>query len=362
MVICKTLKLELCDQINDRRQFAQDFIDKAFEFVSKLAKSKDINVAKIEASEENKIDATLAIVDSIEYLRRKVDFVAVRQNLKCCTNIGDLLGQQWFDNMIAKKDTSHLLILLLDTKKSEGVAMLVYIDRTVEILRKDDPSKLGRIRRGFKNPSEFFPTVGELIVYAHFKSSYFGTEMQYNVAERLVDCKVDIEGTKILVEIISFELPAELKYGMIMADVPNRSRVRVIQDKLKKQIPAVVAAANNVPIFLALNTTRGMDIDDLDIKNLVYGTLQFTPRWDNSGKIVGFDISRAPDSIDQVANGKLVSGIIHCQVDFDVTDRQMKLQGDIYKNFAANTPVNDALVEKMKKGIFNKPLPDNSSY
>jgi hypothetical protein len=184
----------------------------------------------------------------------------------------------------------------------------------------------------------------------------------YNVAERPVDCKVDIEGTKILVEIISFELPAELKYGMIMADVPNRSRVRVIQDKLKKQIPAVVAAANNVPIFLALNTTRGMDIDDLDIKNLVYGTLQFTPRWDNSGKIVGFDISRAPDSIDQVANGKIVSGIIHCQVDFDVTDRQMKLQGDIYKNFAANTPVNDALVEKMKKGIFNKPLPDNSSY
>ena len=82
MVICKTLKLELCDQINDRRQFAQGFIDKAFEFVSKLAKSKDINVAKIEASEENKIDATLAIVDSIEYLRRKVDFVAVRQNLK----------------------------------------------------------------------------------------------------------------------------------------------------------------------------------------------------------------------------------------------------------------------------------------
>jgi hypothetical protein len=40
----------------------------------------------------------------------------------------------------------------------------------------------------------------------------------------------------------------------------------------------------------------------------------------------------------------------------------MKIQGDIYKNFAANTPVNDALVEKMKKGIFNKPLPDNSSY
>jgi hypothetical protein len=38
MVICKTLKLELCDQINDRPQFAQDFIDKAFEFVSKISK------------------------------------------------------------------------------------------------------------------------------------------------------------------------------------------------------------------------------------------------------------------------------------------------------------------------------------
>jgi hypothetical protein len=356
MVICKTLKLVLSDQINDRRQFAEDFIDKSFEFVSKLAKSKGIDIAKIEPG-ETKLNRTLAIVDSIESLGRKVDFVTVRQNLKYCTTIIDLLGQQWFDKMIKLGNPSHPLILLLDTKKPDGVAMLEYIDRTVEILQKDDPSKLGRIRWGFRNPSDFFPTVGELIVYAYFKSSYVGTEMQYEVAKRRpVDCKVDIDGTKILIEIISSELPAPLKYGMIMADVPNRAKERLIQDKLKKQIPAVAEAAGNVPIFVVLNTTRGMDIDDIDIQNLLYGTLQLSPVFDESRKVTGFILSRAKDSIDQVSKGKLISGIIHCQLDFDIADHRWKLRGDIYKNFEAITPVNDLLIEKMKDALFNKPL------
>jgi hypothetical protein len=255
-------------------------------------------------------------------------------------------------------DASHPLILLLNTKELEGVAMLKYIDRTVEILRMDDPSKLGRVRRGFKAPGEFFPTVGELIVYAHFRSSYGATEIQYKVAERPVDCKVDIEGTKILIEIISFELPAPLKYGTIMMEVgKNRAKERVIKDKLKNQIPAVADAASNLPIFLALNTTRGMDIDDIDIQNLVYGTLQLSPVRDNpEGKIIGFNLSRANDSIAQEASGKLISGVIHCQIDFDITDPQMKLQGDIYKNLAADTQVDDQLIENMKSAIFNKPL------
>jgi hypothetical protein len=149
MVVCTTLKMVLCDQVNDRRQRNEDFIEKCFIFVSKLAESKGIDHAKIEPG-DIKLNRTLAIVDSIENLRRKVDFVTVRQNLKYCTYTIDLLGQTWFDNRIKRMDASHPLILLLNTKEPEGVAMLKYIDRTVEILRMDDPSKLGRVRRGFK--------------------------------------------------------------------------------------------------------------------------------------------------------------------------------------------------------------------
>lgn len=376
MVVCKTLKQVLCDQINIKQisrdqtkipsQFDQDFIDKSFEFVSKLATSKDINIAKIEPG-ETQINRTLAIVDSIENLRRKVDFVTVQQNMKYCPTIKDLLGQQWFDKMIARKDTGHSLILLLDTKKPSGFAMLEYIDKTVEILQKDDPSKLGKIKQAFENPSQFFPTVGELVVYAHFRSLYDTTEIEHNVeerpAKRPVDCKVEIDGTKILFEIASLELPAPLKYGTIMANVTNRAKVRLVQDKLKKQIPAVAAAAGKVPIFVVLNTTRGMDIDDSDIQDLLYGTLQLSPVFDESRKVTGFIVSSAKDSINEVSNGKLISGIIHCQMDFDTRDHKWKLVVvDIYKNFDAMTTVNDGrLIEKMKDALFNKPLPDSVS-
>jgi hypothetical protein len=365
MVVCKTLKQLLCDQINIPSKYAPDFIEKSFDFISKIAKSKGINIGKKEPG-ETQLNRTLAIVDSIENLRRKIDFVTVQQNLKYCPTIKDLLGQRWFDKMGARKDTSHPLILLLDTKRTDGFAMLEYIDKTVEILQKDDPSKLGKIRQGFENPSQFFPTVGELVVYAHFKSVYNSTEIEHNVGDRSVkrpvDCKVEIDGTKILFEIASLELPAPLKYGMIMANVPNRAKGRLVNDKLKKQIPAVVEAVGEVPIFVVLNTTRGRDIDDSDIQDLLYGSLQLSPVFDGSRKVTRFIVSRAKDSINEVSKGKLISGMIHCQMDFDTTDHKWKLVVvDIYKNCDAMAPVGERIIEKMRNALFNKPLPDSIS-
>jgi hypothetical protein len=370
MVVCRTLKQVLGDQINIKQMspdqkknpspYAPDFIHRCFEFVSKLAKSKDIDIAKIEPG-ETQLNRTLAIVDSIENLRRKVDSVTVQQNLKYCPTIKDLLGQQWFDKMIARKDTSHPLILLLGTKEPSGFALLEYIDKIVEILNMDNRSKLGKIKQAFENPSQFFPTVGELVVYAHFRSLYNTTEIEHNVEEkpanRPVDCKVETDGTKILFEVASLELPAPLKYGTIMANVPNRAKVRLVQDKLKKQIPAVAAAAGKAPIFVVLNTTRGRDIDDSDIQDLLYGSLQLSPVFGESRKVRGFIVSRAKDSINEVSNGKQISGIIHCQMDFDTTDCKWKLVVvDIYKNSDAMAQVDEWLIERMKDALFNRPL------
>jgi hypothetical protein len=125
------------------------------------------------------------------------------------------------------------------------------------------------------------------------------------------------------------------------------------------QIPPIAEAADNSPIFVVLNTTRGMDIDDMDIQDLLYGTLQLSPVFDESRNVTGFVLSRAKDSIDQVSKGKLISGIISCQMDFDTADQKWKLRGDIYKNFETIALVNDLLIERMKDALFNKPLPDS---
>ena len=107
MVVCKTLKQVLCDQINikqmayDRKNipppYAHIFIDKCFDFVSRLAKSKGIHIAKKELG-ETQLNRTIAIVDSIENLRRKVDFVTVQQK----RNIASLLRIHLDSNGLTK--------------------------------------------------------------------------------------------------------------------------------------------------------------------------------------------------------------------------------------------------------------------
>ncbi len=63
-----------------------------------------------------------------------------------------------------------------------------------------------------------------------------------------------------------------------MANVPNRAKGRLVKDKLEKQIPAVATAVGKVPIFVVLNTTRGMGYSkDTAMQDLLYGSLQVSP-------------------------------------------------------------------------------------
>lgn len=106
-----------------------------------------------------------------------------------------------------------------------------------------------------------------------------------------------------------------------------------VKDKLKKQIPHIAAdtTGSKLSIFLAINTTRGIDIDDIDVENSLY-------------------------DVAQDASGKLLSGIIHYRLYFDRADCQMKLQGYIHKNPLAERPVPDQIIDNMRNALFDKPL------
>lgn len=370
MVVCKTLKQVLCDQINIKqisrdqpkipRQFDQDFIDKSFEFVSKLAKSKGIPIAKIEPG-ETQLNRILAIVDSIEKSKRNVDFVSVKENLNGFPHIKDFHSKSpWLGRAIDRKDASNPLISLLEMKTSYDSALLKYIDNALALFIKDKNARVGELRNGFEAASQLFSAVGELVVCAHFKSSFESTEIQFDVGGKVPDCKINVDGTEILVEIKSLDLPPQLKYSTTMAAMETNRLKEGILKKLEGQIPPI-AAATRMPIFIALETTRAKDIDEIDIVALFLGSMQIGIERNPQGQIMRVFHSRAKDSIAHEEKSKLISGIIICERVFDPADRQMKLQGSIHKIPEADVPVNDQLIERIKNGIFDKPLPESIS-
>lgn len=246
-------------------------------------------------------------------------------------------------------------------KKPYDSFLLKYIDNALALFIKDKNARLRGIRNGFEAASQFFSTLGELVVCAHFKSSFESTEIQFEVRGKVPDCKVNIDGTEILVEIKSLDLPPQLKYCTIMAEMETNRLKEGIIKKLEKQIPPI--AATRMPIFIALETTRAKDVDMIDIVALFLGSMQFGIERNPQRQIIRVFPSRAKDSIAHEEKSKLLSGIIICQRVFDPVDRQMKLQGSIHKISEAGVPINDQLIERIKNGIFNKPLPDSiSSY
>jgi hypothetical protein len=330
----------------------------------------------------------LAIVDSFDKPQRKVDFNVVRSNLKYCPNVMSLLGQRWFDDKINAQDSSHPLISLLslpepdmekvrrladEFTKSKGdrmrqaslthslawelepLATIEHIDRAVAHILKDKNPKTSRLKSGIDNPDEYYPTVGELLISAHFKAVW-PTDIQYKVGERPVDCMVNVDGTEILVEVISLDMPVELKYVRTVIGLANRAREK-IEEKLEKQIPAM-AKVSDRPIFLAMNRTRGLDIDEIMVTDALYGTMQFTfvVNKEKKGEPAGGYPSRANDSISLTEEGRQISGIILFKTDFDLADCKVKLYGDIYRNVNSDRPVSNDLIEKMKAALFNRTL------
>jgi hypothetical protein len=361
-VVCRTVNEVLTDLGNFPQRPDEDFVANCFNFVSALAKSKGINVAKIEPGAKNTLIKILAIVDSIQKPKRNVDFLAVNNNLERFPYIKYLLNQRkWFGRAIIRKDASHPLMSLLEMKKAYDSAMLKYIDNALALVLREKNPGLKSLGNGFETASQFFSTVGELVVCAHFKSSFETTVIQYgdDTRDKVPDCKVEIDGTDILVEMKSPELLTELKYSSIKADIKHNKLKDVIKKTLDEQIHAI-AAATKTPIFIAVNISEAIDIDEIiDIEALFLGSMQFELVRNLQGQTMGVFPSRAKDSITQEPKYKLISGIIICYTEFDPTDHQMKLRGTIYKNLGADRKVDDQIIEKIKNSIFDTSLPDD---
>jgi hypothetical protein len=211
------------------------------------------------------------------------------------------------------------------------------------------------VRKRLANPDQFYQTVGELVFAVHLKTCY-PVGMQFKVNSKIVDCKVDVDGTGVLMEVLNIDMALELKYRRILADQTKNRAKQKIEDKLEKQIPGM-ASNNTIPIIIAINTGRS-EIDNIEISEALYGSLQVKIDIDNeTGKVVKIEPSRADDGIYNNPAGKFVSAVILYRSEFDFSDCKMKLVGNIYKTLNSDRPITDELCEKVKRAIFNVALP-----
>lgn len=335
---------------------SQGFADKSYDMICKIAELRGIDHSWIKR-DNDKIAKICVIIDSV-ITQKRIDFDTVKRNLASYANIKFLLG----DSLENVSDANcHPLIRMLSNAKihSGTLAKIKSIDNALGAFLKEKQPKLKRIKDGLITPDEYYQTVDELLFAARFKADYV-TEMQYPIADRRADCYVDINGTKILVELISLDIADKMKRPTSMVELnSNRLRWKIlekIQDRERKRAQiAVYAEYAPFPIFLAINTTRSLDMDESDLYSVLYGTSQITIDYDSEGRPLKIYTARIDDFISKEDNWKHVSGLILYKECFDSKDGKMKFCGDIYKNDLGRV-VSDEIIQKMKHVLFDRSL------
>ncbi len=288
---------------------------------------------------------------------QKLDCNIVKKNLSSYANIKSLLGDGLEDVLDADH---HPLVRTLSRAEihPENLAKIKHGDKALGLFLKEKQPKLKRVKSGLINPDEYYPTMDEILLAAHFKSEY-ETEIQYSIDNTRVDCRVDINGTEILVEVISLDIAEKMKQSTAMVRLnPNRLREKIldkIQDRKEKSQIAIYAEYSPSPIFLAINKTRSPDIDESDLDYVLHGTPQTIIVRDPEGRLIGSYQTRNDDSITKENNWKYVSGLILFSEHFDSKNAEIKLYGNIHKNDLGR-PVSDEIIEKMKHTLFDRSL------
>jgi len=371
----------------DGKLLDQTFIRGCYDLACKIAQCKNVDYTSIKIDNDNEMLLTLAILSEARRMKKQIDFSEVLPNLGRYPNIQRILGNNWFEDKISSKDEKQPLILLLARSKPkeeeineqtealknsaddlmwlwtihslrsklEPHALLDQIDRSIMIFCQDEQPKFARVKKGLTNPDEFYPTVAELVFAAHLRTCY-PVEMQFKVNSRTVDCKANIDGRGVLIEVINPDMALELKYLRTIAGQGENRAKEKIEDKLEEQIPEM-ASNNTMPIIIAMNSGRS-GIDDIEVSEALYGSLQIKIDIDNkTSKVIKAKPSRANDGIYKNAAGKFVSAVILYRSEFDFSDCKMKLVGDIHKTLNSERPITDELLEKIKRAIFNTALP-----
>jgi hypothetical protein len=347
------------------------------------ARANGITVEKMLRGKPDKIDQCIELVDALLARRPKLDFAKIEANWGQYPALREFLGDQWLKEKKAEKNNTHEVLYdlaylsreaELEKPQSEPRSELTPIDAFAQWMRishllhprarlsyledmvgvvKNLPGTRS-LKEGLRSEDRFSQTFSELQMAYAFSRAQFPIVLGPPAGAGKLDLQVTIEGTPILMEVITPEMFRPLKYSTKAVAIPNRARGK-IYDEFKEHL-AELPRDTKTPIIIVIDAGRS-EIDYEFVGDYLYGTTQFTFWVDKkTGKGAGGAWTRAPDSLSEIAkkspeNLNIISAVL-CYKTSLGNDGRFHILGMIFTNPTAQNLVTEGQVSQINRAVF----------
>jgi hypothetical protein len=347
------------------------------------ARANGINIGKTLEGKTDKIDQCIELVYALLARRPQLDFVMIEANWKRFPALREFLGDQWMKEKKEENNNTHEILYDLaylphetEVKKLQTEppsvptsidalarwmrisnllhprAMLSYLEDMVDAIKKLPGTR--SLKEGLRSEDRFSQTFSELQMGYAFAQAAFPIVLGPSAGAGKLDLQVTIEGTPILMEVITPEMFRPLKYSAKAVAIPNRARGK-IYDEFKEHL-AELPKDTKTPIIIVIDAGRS-EIDYEFVGDYLYGTTQFTFWVDRkTGKGAGGAWTRAPDSLSEIAkkspeNLNIISAVL-CYKTSLGKDGRFHIMGMIFTNPTAQNPINESQLSQINQTVF----------
>ncbi|MCE2506930.1 MAG: hypothetical protein J4F36_10815 [Nitrosopumilaceae archaeon] len=367
-----------------KTQREKSFLQFCNSLVIKIAKHQELEI-HVDPDAKEPVMNTLALVSAVEFGKKKIPSSEIKKNLRDFPNVVSFFGKRKLFTLIEEKPFHPLVKILSRVPVSDDHVkrILKRIDEQDELWKKgmmlhtvkgryynaslffdmntsfamfgDNEQGRASIRDGLMDEKSFFQTLIELNVAARFKKK-FSTVLQPPIKEdNKLDVAVNIDGTECLFEIYSPKEDLRLKYVRTAHSMKNKAKSGILT-KLKRQLKS--AKGLGKPVVVIVDKTNGASVSDIEITDLLFGSMQYTLEMDKKdGKVINEYASRKRDSVSELSEyGSVISAVILLNRDMDDNDFKVKLYGETFLNPNADIPLNKELVEKIESTLLRQPI------
>ena len=288
-------------------------VNMCFDSLYELAESEGLDADRASRRENVKIFKCCALIDEVKKDKVQIDHERVLSNLERFPDIRDFIGLDWFAEQRAESNVEHPLLTFLARESSiTSDAFLSHLDLGLTLIDSREPH-VGSLRHGLQDAEMFWQTVSEIDVISRLRGKYevviapvVELEQEGRIFRRNPDLMVTIDPHQVLIEVITPQMFAPLKY-FHSAGIPNRLRSKIYTE-FKQHFKGQILEKDVVIIV-----DKGQSEIDYDsAEDYIGGSLQITFRVDKAtGKVIDTFPSRADDSIDKLdPETRVILGLI----------------------------------------------------
>jgi hypothetical protein len=309
-----------------------------------LAISENLYIDKVVKRENLKIFKCCALIEYLKKEKLKIDFDIIISNLKHFPHIKEFLGLKWFDKEKNEQNIEHPLLIylsrdlfsddeikskidgikLMENKFEQDLSMmkindsikiklfLLYLDKNISSI-KHMKYNIRLIRRGLQETDKFWQTVSEIDVISRLQKRYkviiapqIKLKQEKKVITKKPDLMVNIKSDQILLEVITPEMFAPLKY-FHAAGIPNRLKSKIYTEFKKHFKGQIIERDVIIVVDIGLSEIRYESAE-----SYLEGSYQLTLRIDKeTGKVIDTFPSRADDSMQKLdLHTRVIIGLI----------------------------------------------------